>query len=217
LGSSARVSIAVVDINGTVLGIFRTVDAPVFGFDVSVQKARGAVFFSRADAAVLLRGAGFGSYVTRAATDGLALDGSIALTTRSIGFLHRPLYPDGINNTSAGPFSTEFPQWSVFNVGLQLDLVKANFQAALLGANVRCSSIPNLANGTQIFAGSVPLYKNNVLVGAIGISGDGIDQDDIIAAAGAVGYTPAPAIRADQFIIRGTRLPFVKFPRSPNL
>ncbi|HEX8495162.1 MAG TPA: heme-binding protein [Pyrinomonadaceae bacterium] len=217
LGSSARVSIAVVDVNGTVLGIFRTMDAPVFGFDVSVQKARGAVFFSRADAGALLRGAGFGSYVTRAAVDGVNLDGSIALTTRSVGFLHRPLYPDGINNTGAGPLSTEFPQWSVFNVGLQLDLIKANFQAALLGANVRCSSIPNLANGTQIFAGSVPLYKNNVLVGAIGISGDGIDQDDIIAAAGAVGYAPAPAIRADQFIIRGTRLPFVKFPRSPNL
>lgn len=217
LGSSARVSITVVDVNGTVLGIFRTADAPVFGFDVSVQKARGATLFSRADAAALLRGAGFGSYVTRAAADGVALDGSIALTTRSVGFLHRPLYPDGINNTSAGPFSTEFPQWSVFNVGLQLDLIKTNFQAALLGANVRCSSIPILANGMQIFAGSVPLYKNNVLVGAIGISGDGIDQDDIIAAAGAVGFTPAPSIRADQFIIRGTRLPFVKFPRSPNL
>jgi uncharacterized protein GlcG (DUF336 family) len=217
LGSSARVSIAVVDVNGKVLGIFRTADAPVFGFDVSVQKARGATFFSRPDAGALLRAAGFGSYVTRAAADGVNLDGSIALTTRSVGFLHRPLYPDGINNTSAGPFSTEFPQWSVFNVGLQLDLIKTNFQAALLGADVDCSSIPILANGTQIFAGSVPLYKNNVLVGGIGISGDGIDQDDIIAAAGSVGFTPAPAIRADQFIIRGTRLPFVKFPRSPNL
>jgi uncharacterized protein GlcG (DUF336 family) len=217
LGSSARVSIAVVDAGGKVLGIFRTADAPVFGFDVSVQKARGAAFFSRTDAGAVLRAAGFGSYVTRAAADGVNLDGSIAMTTRTIGFLHRPLYPDGINNTSAGPFSTEFPQWSVFNVGLQLDLIKTNLQASILGINAPCSDIPNLRNGTQIFAGSVPLYKNGVLVGAIGISGDGIDQDDIIAAAGSVGFTPAPAIRADQFIIRGTRLPFVKFPRSPNL
>lgn len=217
LGSNARVSIAVVDVNGSVLGIFRTADAPVFGFDVSVQKARGAAFFSRADAGALLRSAGFGSYVTRAAADGVGLDGAMAMTTRTVGFLHRPFYPDGINDTQAGPFSTQIPQWSVFNVGLQLNLIKANFQAALGGANVRCSSIPNLANGTQIFAGSVPLYKNGVLVGAIGISGDGIDQDDIIAAAGAVGFAPAVNIRADQFIIRGTRLPFVKFPRSPNL
>ncbi|MDX6695021.1 MAG: hypothetical protein QOF02_2624 [Blastocatellia bacterium] len=217
LGSNARVSITVVDASGVVLGIFRTVDAPVFGFDVSAQKARSAAFFSRPDAASILRSRGFDSYVTRAAADGLSLDGSVALTTRSVGFLHRPLYPDGINNTAAGPFSAEFPQWSVFNLGLQLDLIKTNLQLTLLGSMLPCSSIPNLANGTQIFAGSVPLYKNGALCGAIGVSGDGIDQDDIIAAAGAVGYTPAPAIRADQFIIRGTRLPFVKFPRSPNL
>jgi len=56
-----------------------------------------------------------------------------------------------------------------------------------------------------------------VLVGAIGISGDGVDQDDLIAAAGANGFSPPTAIRADQIFVRGVRLPFVKFPRSPNL
>jgi hypothetical protein len=74
-----------------------------------------------------------------------------------------------------------------------------------------------LANGIQIFAGSVPLYKNGVLVGAIGISGDGIDQDDLIAAAGANAFSPPAAIRSDQIFVRGVRLPFLKFPRSPNL
>ena len=217
LGSSARVSIAVVDTDGRVLGLFRTTDAPVFGFDVSVQKARGAMFFSKSNAGASLRAAGFGSYVDRAAADGLALNGSIAHTTRSIGFLHRPLFPDGINNTPPGPFSTGFPEWSIFNVGLQLDLIQANLLATLGGGNVPCTGIPELANGTQVFAGSVPLYKNGVLVGAIGISGDGIDQDDIIAAAGAQGYSPPVAIRADQITVRGVRLPFVKFPRSPNL
>jgi hypothetical protein len=63
----------------------------------------------------------------------------------------------------------------------------------------------------------VPLYKNGVLVGAIGISGDGVDQDDIIGAAGANGYAPSAAIRSDQVFVRGVRLPFLKFPRSPNL
>jgi uncharacterized protein GlcG (DUF336 family) len=217
LGSNARVSIAVVDVNGTVLGIFRTADAPVFGFDVSVQKARGAAFASRADAGALLRSIGLGSYADRAAADGIALNGSIAFSDRAIGFMHRPFFPDGINDSQAGPLSRAVPEWSVFNVGLQLDLIKANLQAALGGANVRCSQLPNLANGMQIFPGSIPLYKNGVLVGAIGISGDGVDQDDIIAAAGSVGYTPAPEIRSDQFFVRGVRLPFVKFPRSPNL
>jgi uncharacterized protein GlcG (DUF336 family) len=217
LGSSARVSISVVDSEGRVLGLFRTTDAPVFGFDVAVQKARTAMFFSKANAGASLRAAGFGYYVDRAAADGLALNGAVAHTTRSIGFLHRPFFPDGINNTPPGPFSTGFPEWSIFNVGLQLDLIKANLLATLGGGNVPCTAIPEMANGAQIFAGSVPLYKNGVLVGAIGISGDGIDQDDIIAAAGAQGYSPAVGIRADQVTVRGVRLPFVKFPRSPNL
>ena len=72
LGSNARVTIAVVDASGTVLGVFRQLDAPVFGFDVSVQKARTAAFFSNASAAALLSAAGFGNYrCDRAAADGL--------------------------------------------------------------------------------------------------------------------------------------------------
>ena len=217
LGSNARVSIAVVDAAGRVLGVFRQKDAPVFGFDVAVQKARTAAFYSSANAAVLLRGAGFGSYVDRAAADGLRLDGSVAFTDRAGGFLHRPFFPDGINNTAPGPFSTGISQWSVFNPGLQLDLVKTNLLAAVGGMSVPCTSIPNLPNGIQIFPGSVPLYKNGVMAGAIGISGDGVDQDDLISAAGGNGFSPAPAIRSDQVFVRGVRLPFLKFPRSPDL
>ena len=217
LGSAARVSISVVDADGNVLGIFRTTDAPVFGFDVSTQKARTAAFYSNRNAGALLRAAGFGAYVDRAAADGLKLDGSVAFSDRAGGALSRPFYPDGLNPNPAGPFSREITEWSVFNDGLQLDLVKTNLLAALGGASVNCTSIPNIPNGIQIFPGSVPLYKNGELVGAIGISGDGVDQDDLIAAAGANGFEPPAAIRADQVIVRGTRLPFLKFPRSPNL
>src|SRR6267142_5077632 len=123
LGSNARVSIAVVDTKGVVLGVFRQTDAPVFGFDVSVQKARTAAFYSATGAAASLRTVGFGSYVDRAADDGLKLDGSVAFTDRAGGFLHRPFFPDGIDNTAPGPFSTGIGVWSVFNVGLQLDLI----------------------------------------------------------------------------------------------
>ena len=217
LGSNARVTIAVVDTSGVVLGVFRQQDAPVFGFDVAVQKARTAAFFSGANAATALRTAGFGSYVDRAAADGLRFDGAFAFTDRATGFLHRPFFPDGINDTAAGPFSTAIGAWSPFNVGLQLDLVRTNFLASLVGPAVPCTAIPALPNGVQIFPGSVPLYKNGVLVGAIGISGDGVDQDDLIGAAGANGFSPPAGIRADQVFVRGVRLPFLKFPRSPNL
>jgi uncharacterized protein GlcG (DUF336 family) len=217
LGSNARVSIAVVDAAGVVLGVFRQQDAPVFGYDVAVQKARTAAFFSTANAATQLRSAGFGSYVDRAAADGLRFDGSVAFSDRAIGFLHRPFFPDGINDTVAGPLSTPLNEWSPFNVGLQLDLVQSGFVASLGGPAVPCTSIPGLPNGIQIFAGSVPLYKNGVLAGAIGISGDGIDQDDLISAAGANGFSPPTNIRSDQIFVREVRLPFLKFPRSPNL
>ena len=217
LGSNARVTIAVVDASGNVLGVFRQQDAPVFGFDVSVQKARTAAFYSNASAGTLLRTAGFGNYVDRALADGLKLDGSVAFTDRAGGFLHRPFFPDGINNSAAGPFSTSLGEWSPFNDGLQLDLIKTNLLAAIGGAAVPCTAIPNLPNGIQIFPGSVPLYKNGVLVGAIGISGDGVDQDDLISAGGGNGYAPPVAIRSDQVFVRGVRLPFLKFPRSPNL
>ncbi len=217
LGSNARVTIAVVDASGNVLGVFRQQDAPVFGFDVSVQKARTAAFYSNTSAGTLLRTAGFGNYVDRAFSDGLKLDGSVAFTDRAGGFLHRPFFPDGINNSAAGPFSTSLGEWSPFNDGLQLDLIKTNLLAAIAGAAVPCTAIPNLPNGIQIFPGSVPLYKNGVLVGAIGVSGDGVDQDDLISAGGGNGYAPPVAIRSDQVFVRGVRLPFLKFPRSPNL
>jgi uncharacterized protein GlcG (DUF336 family) len=217
LGSNARVTIAVVDTAGVVLGVFRQQDAPVFGYDVAVQKARTAAFFSSANAATALRAASFGAYVDRAAADGLQFNGAFAFSDRAIGFLHRPFFPDGIDNSAAGPFSTSIGNWSPFNVGLQLDLVRTNFLASLSAPVAGCTSIPALANGIQIFAGSVPLYKGSVLVGAIGISGDGIDQDDLIAAAGANGFSPPVGVRSDQVFVRGVRLPFLKFPRSPNL
>ncbi len=108
--------------------------------------------------------------------------------------------------------------FSPFNNGLQIALVKPSLVSILSGTFMPCvPAIPGLANGIQIFAGSVPLYKNGVLVGAVGISGDGIDQDDIIAATGSVGFEAPGNMRADQTFVRGVRLPWVKFPRHPDL
>lgn len=88
------------------------------------------------------------------------------------------------------------------------------------GAPFNCSPLPNdliFASGIQIFAGSAALFKNGVLVGAVGVSGDGIDQDDLVAAAGSFGYEAPAAARADQLMPLGVRLPYVKFPRHPNI
>ena len=229
LGSPAEVNISVVDTSGAVLGLFSTFDAPIFGFDVCVQKARSVTLFSVANGGAQLRSLApnISRFVDAAAADGIRLDGGIAFGARSIGFLNRPFLPDGINNAPNGPFSKPITSWTPFNDGLQIALIKNTLEAILRGdINVHTGcvqgfpngqTLPILANGLQIFAGSVPLYKNGVLVGAIGISGDGIDQDDIIASSGSVGFEAPEAIRADQFFVRGVRMPFVKFPRHPNL
>jgi uncharacterized protein GlcG (DUF336 family) len=228
--SFVQVNIFVVDVDGSVLGYLGTPDAPVFGFDVSAQKARAAAFFSGSTAGSDLRAAGLGIFVERAQLDGIALDGSIAFSNRGVGFIHRPFFPDGIDGTPPGPLSTSLPEWSPFNVGLQLAIVQDALFTILLGGQVplspsgqpKCSAsnIMGVQNGTQIFAGSVPLYKNGQLVGGVGVSGDGIDQDDNVALGASKGFEAPPAIRSDQVVVRRgdseTRLPFVKLPRNPT-
>ena len=80
-----------------------------------------------------------------------------------------------------------------------------------------CTTIPELRNGLQIFAGSVPIYRGSTLIGAVGVSGDGIDQDDFIAAGGAkylrptgrhsVRYRPCPRCQAPLPEVSGTADP----------
>jgi uncharacterized protein GlcG (DUF336 family) len=80
----------------------------------------------------------------------------------------------------------------------------------------RSRAVSALPNGITIFPGGVPLYKSGRLAGAIGISGDGVDQDDLIASAGSDGFEAAAEVRCDRLLVRGTRLPYVKFPRHPQ-
>ncbi len=228
LGSNARVNITVVDTDGKVLGFFRLLDAPVFGFDVSAQKARTVNFVSSPTAGSKLAAAGFGSYVSRAIADGISLNGSIAFSDRGFGFLNRPLFPDGINGTDPGPFSLPIGDFSPFNNGLQVDLIKNSVLTMPIcrgsGRDKRkmlppcpCTMIPELKNGAQLFAGGIPLYRGNTLIGGIGTSGDGIEQDDLISAGGAQLFPPPEAMWSDKFFVRGVRLPFVKFPPRPFL
>jgi len=220
--SAARVTISVVDSNGVILGIARTLDAPIFGTDVSLQKARTAAFFSRRDAGQILIDAGLGAFVNNARAFGLptALADGIAFSDRAGGNLSRPFYPDGIDANPPGPFSVPISVWSPFNVGLQLNMVLGRFTSSEVG----CTNIPNLPNGIQIFPGSVPIYRGGQLIGGIGVSGDGVDQDDMISflglhnagleLGGAINNAD-PSIRADTLSPQGVRLRYVNCPQAP--
>jgi hypothetical protein len=76
-------------------------------------------------------------------------------------------------------------------------------------------------NGVTWFPGSAPLFKGGGLVGGIGVSGDGVEQNDLVTAAGAVGFEPPDGLRVDNSQIRTgsgevVRLPYLKFPRNPE-
>lgn len=269
-GTAARVSITVVDTNGTILGLVRGRDAPIFGTDVSVQKARTAAFLSGTGApaapADALRAlpdteyldgglaplftVSIGNYVS--ALQGFlqvptALESSgapVAFPDRAGGNLSRPTYPDGPSGGPPGPLSKPQGQWSVFSTGLQLDLVynavihhvgfvlgavpdvgtNCTGDTGLSGGFATVNPIPAIPNGIQIFPGSVPIYRGNQLIGGIGVSGDGVDQDDFVAFFGLheaaqqllSGVDNAPReIRADTLTPRGVRLRYVNCPFTP--
>lgn len=254
--SFVQVTVSVVDAEANILGLARTPDAPVFGIDVSLQKARSVAFMSRATAAAELRaipaqtlipgqlGTPALSTYVNAATSLIgagALSDGTAYSDRAIGLLSRPYYPDGLPDKAVGPFSTAVPVWSPFNVGLQLDIVIGDIVTRLDGSPPPpqgCTALPQsaagapgptptrLANGLQIFPGGVPIYRGNQLIGAIGVSGDGVDQDDMVSflglhnAAQALnsGFGNAPlSKRADTLEVQGLNLRYVQCPFTPFL
>ncbi len=182
LGSKAAVFICVVGnpkkngVEPPILGVFRTEDATIFSWDVCVQKARTALFFSTK---------------------------KFAQSTRCVGFLAERYFPPGLDGTKAGPY-----------FGLQESFLINDYKTATGKKNKHNSNVPN---GITIFPGGFPLYRDGELIGAIGVSGDGVDQDDIVAASGCVNFLAKPSIQSDKFTYRGARLPYAKFPRDPDL
>ena len=248
LDSRAQVSISVVDTRGVALGLVRSPDAPIFGIDVALQKARTAAFlsgrFAASDLAATTTAAGVADANVRdfvARTNSFFgtpdfLTGKFGVSNRAVGNLARPYFPDGEVARPNGPFSRPIANFSPFSTGLQSALIVQNLVQVLGGGNpARCTFLPDtpgggnrLQNGLQIFPGSVPVYRGAVLVGAIGVSGDGIDQDDMISFLGTVNAgvrvggigLPPPAIRSDRIVVplpgrSGVRLRFVGCPFAP--
>ena len=248
LDSRAQVSISVVDTNGAVLGLVRSPDAPIFGTDVSLQKARTAMFFSGPFAAAELSAntnPEVPMFVAASRTffaNPAAFTGQNAFSDRAIGNISRPYFPDGELGRGPGPFSRPIAEFNPFSTGLQSALIAGNVVTHVLhiltmspDTPQQCTGNPTpgrLANGIQIFPGSVPIYRGNILIGGIGVSGDGIDQDDMISflglhnagiRLGSVGNAPV-AIRSDQIVVPvsgasqgGVRLRWVGCPFNPFL
>jgi uncharacterized protein (TIGR03437 family) len=182
LGVRAKFVIAVSDLDGQLLGLYRMKDATIFSIDVAVSKSRNVVYFSGQN---------------RLPQELPGVPVGTAVTNRTIEFGAEPFYPPGIDYSGPGPWFDLY-KFDVANPCTQGAQPKNPYQS-----------------GIVFFPGSVPLYKNGVMVGGLGISGDGVDQDDFATVGGAAGFMAPEGIRADRIIDLGVRLPYTKFPRNP--
>jgi len=190
LGTRAKFVIAVTDLNGDILGLFRMTDSTIFSIDVAVAKARNVVYFSGPN----VDPRDLGDDPSERVPVGTAF------TNRTIGFGAQPFFPSGILSSRPGPFFGVY-QFDLANPCTQGRQPKNDFQS-----------------GIVFFPGSAPLYKGGNMVGGLGVSGDGVEQDDYATAGGIVGFEAPDNLRSDtdDRMIRGVRLPYLKFPRNPE-
>jgi uncharacterized protein GlcG (DUF336 family) len=174
--------------------------ADLDGTIIGLRRMPDSTIFSIDVAASKARNMVYFNGPNRLAADLNQVSMGTAVTNRTISFGAQPLFPPGIDGTSPGPF---------FNL-YTMDTANPCTQGLQSGA-------PNdKKSGIVFFPGSAGLYRNGTLIGGLGVSGDGVDQDDFVTSAGTAGFEAPTAIRADQVSINGVRLPYFKFPRNPT-
>jgi uncharacterized protein GlcG (DUF336 family) len=220
-GPRTEMVLSVDDEEGNVLGLYRMPDSTVFSLDVAVAKARNVSYFSNANQLQPID-------QLDPLTNTIVLPAGAAYTNRTFRYLADPRFPDGINGAPPGPFSILWDPGVNQTNGDDLDPlqpVPASAFQSVMGydafhpqTNFRDNSTPVAnQNGVVFFPGAAPLYKNGVLVGGLGVSGDGVDQDDVVTAFGAIGFgVPANIPSADDIMVRGVRLPYQNYNRNPE-
>ena len=208
--SPTKMVFAVADLNGNIVGLYRMPDATVFSIDVAVAKARNVAYYSsnRLQAIDQLPGVPVGT----------------ALTNRSFRYLALPRFPEGVDGSSPGPFSILNDGGVDPNTGLNVGapLPASAYQSVQgydsfnPGTNFHDTANPANQNGIIFFPGSSPLYRNGSFIGGFGVSGDGVDQDDVVTTGGSVGFDPTTTLRIDQTFVLGIRVPYRKFNRNPQ-
>jgi len=211
LNQSAKMVFAVSDLEGNIVGLYRMPDATVFSIDVAVAKARNLAYYNNP--------------AKLQPIDQLpGLPVGAAITNRTVRYASLPRFPEGIDGNPPGPFSIlndgNVNPFTGVQVGPRLPASAfqsiQGYDAFNPGTNFHDPFNINNQNGVVFFPGSSGVYTNGVLIGGLGISGDGVDQDDVITSKAIVDFNPNPGIRADQFRVRGIRLPYNKFNRNPE-
>ncbi len=212
LGSTTEQTFAVTDSTGAVLGLYRMPDSTVFSIGVAVAKARNVAYY---DDPTQLQ--------PQDEVPGVAP--GVAFTSRTFRYLADPNYPEGIDGTPPGPFSILNDGGVDPTTGLDVGppLPASAFQSVLgyaafhPNANFHDPNDPLNQNGVVFFPGSSAVYVNGQIRGGLGVSGDGVAQDDVVTYAGVAGFGPPPDVTtADEVFVRGVRLPYFNFDRNPE-
>ncbi|MCS5629551.1 MAG: heme-binding protein, partial [Pirellulaceae bacterium] len=212
-GARTRMVFAISDFDGEILGLYRMPDATYFSIAVAVAKARNMAYYNSAAEV---------NPVDLCDTNQLGK----AHTNRTFRFLADPRFPDGIDSADAGCFSIlNDPGIDPITAENIAGPSPASDFQSVLGftrfnpeRNFHRQSDATTSlneNGVVFFPGAAPLYKAAALVGGLGVSGDGVDQDDVVAAAGAIGFEPPAGLTVDNIRIDGVSLPYQKFLRNP--
>ncbi|MFM8263755.1 MAG: dockerin type I domain-containing protein [Pirellula sp.] len=223
-GARTKMVLAVSDSKGEVLGLYRMKDATVFSIDVAVAKSRNTGYYASERLVV--------ADEVDANNDGHKdVDRGTAFTNRTFRFLAAPRFPTGAESDAPpGDFSMlnmpgidRLTGENTGNVAMAASVYADAAKASVVSFDAFNASRSfrdplNLANqnGIVFFPGSSALYKNSsVLVGGFGVSGDGVDQDDVVTTAGELSLTAPISKRADQYYVANVRLPYQKFNRNP--
>jgi uncharacterized protein GlcG (DUF336 family) len=228
-GARTKMVLTVSDSQGDVLGLYRMKDATVFSIDVAVAKSRNTGYYASDRLVDADR--------VDANNDALPdVPMNVAFTNRTFRFLAAPRFPTGAESDApAGDFSilnmpgiNSRTGENIANVPLAASIYAdpanatvVSFDAFNASRNFRDPLNLKNQNGIVFFPGSTALYKKSAgqsspsLVGGFGVSGDGVDQDDVVTSVGELSLTAPASIRADQYFVSGVRLPYQKGNRNP--
>lgn len=220
INQPARMSISVSDEDGEILALFRMADGTVFSADVAMTKARNAYYFSTREGYEVLR-----QYVERNPYERYTWEPAPpagrgwAMTARALNFGGQPLFPPGVDLEKQlkpkGDQPTPGPWFDLY--------VYDTVNACTEGPGPSRGGNRQYLNQSGIvwFPGSVPLYRGDRVIGGLGVSGDGIEQDDYVSQLGSEGFHPPDDLRVDRSVIRDSkgravRVPYLKLPRNPE-
>jgi len=214
INQPARMTISVSDEAGEILALYRMPDGTVFSSDVAMTKARNAYYFSTREGYDVLRSIVENNPYAHYRWDPAPPAGKgWAVSARTLSYGGQPIFPPGIDLDQPavpGPF---FPLF-----------VYDSRNPCTEGPGPSRGGDRSYLNQSGIvwFPGSVPLYRGDRVIAGLGVSGDGVEQDDYVSLMGSEGFHPPSELRVDRSVIRddrgnAVRLPYLKLPRNPEI